>query len=86
MYQCNSVLFHLQGKQNRNKINNLSDSPFFAFHLVSSFALGRTKSVFQAIFPDNQSLFWEYIVEAHQWIVAAKRENEPKIIFRLHAL
>lgn len=47
------ILFHLQRKQNRNKINNLSDSPFFAFHLVSSFALGRTKSVFQAIFPDG---------------------------------
>lgn len=34
-----------------NKINNLSDSPFFVFHLISSFSLGHTKSVFQTIFP-----------------------------------
>jgi len=40
----------VQRKQNRNKINNLSHSPFFAFHLVSSFALGRTKSVFKLFF------------------------------------
>ena len=33
-------------KQDRNKINNLSDSPLFTFHLVSSFALGRIQSYF----------------------------------------
>ena len=31
-------------KQDRNKINNLSDSPLFTFHLVSSLALGRIQS------------------------------------------
>lgn len=53
VYQYNIISCVLSKKQDRNKINNLSDSSLFTFHLVSSFALGRTKSVFQAIFPDG---------------------------------
>ncbi len=33
-------------EQDGNKINILSDSPFFVFHLVSSLALGRIQNYF----------------------------------------
>lgn len=47
----------LQKKQNRNEIGILGDSSVFIFHMISSLAFGHTKSVFQVIFPNNQSLF-----------------------------
>ena len=43
-YQYNNIFHILAKKQHRNKINNLSDSPLFTFHLVSSLALGRIQS------------------------------------------
>lgn len=44
VYQYNNISHILAKKQHRNKINNLSDSPLFTFHLVSSLALGRIQS------------------------------------------
>ena len=46
VYQHNRVLYISLRKQIRNKINILSDSLFFAFHLVSSLALGRIQNHF----------------------------------------
>ena len=47
VYQYNRVMCISSRKQDRNNINNLSDSPLFTFHLVSSLALGRIQSVSQ---------------------------------------
>ncbi len=44
VYQQNSIFYILSKEQHRNKINNLSDSPLFTFHLVSSLALGCIQS------------------------------------------
>ena len=44
IYQYNMIIYISSRKQDRNKINNLSDSPLFPFHLVSSLALGRIQS------------------------------------------
>ncbi len=46
VYQHNRIVYISSRKQNRNKINNLSDSLLFTFHLVSSLALGRIQSYF----------------------------------------
>ena len=51
VYQYNIISCVLSKKQGRNKINNLSDSPLFTFHLVSSFALGCTKMFFKPFSP-----------------------------------
>ena len=51
VYQYNNIVYISSRKRNRNKINILSDSRFFAFHLVSSLALGRIQSAFQSSFP-----------------------------------
>lgn len=51
VYEYNRVLYILPWEQNRNKINNLIDSQFFVFHLVSSLALGRIQSTSSSSFP-----------------------------------
>lgn len=51
VYQYNIISCVLSKKQDRNKINNLSDSSLFTFHLVSSFALGCTKMFFKPFSP-----------------------------------
>ena len=51
VYQYNIISCVLSKKQGRNKINNLSDSSLFTFHLVSSFALGCTKMFFKPFSP-----------------------------------
>lgn len=59
VYQHNIVLYVLPREQNRNKINNLSDSPLFTFHLVSSLALGRIQSAPSSSFPTTDlSVRW----------------------------
>ena len=59
VYQHNIVLYVLPREQNRNKINNLSDSPLFTFHLVSSLALGRIQSASSSSFPTTDlSVRW----------------------------
>jgi len=62
-------------EQDRNKINNLNDSRFFVFHLVSSLALGRIQSAFQSSFPIIDLLSEECRSVFHWWIVAAKRKK-----------
>lgn len=44
VYQYNNISHILLKEQCRNKINNLSDSALFTFHLVSSFAFVCIKS------------------------------------------
>ena len=51
VYQYNIISCVLSKKQDTNKINNLSDSSLFTFHLVSSFALGCTKMFFKPFSP-----------------------------------
>lgn len=63
-------------EQHRNKINNLSDSLFFVFHLVSSLALGRIQSASQSSFPIIDLLSEECRSVFHWWIIAAKRKKD----------
>ena len=63
-------------EQYRNKINNLSYSRFFVFHLVSSLALGRIQSAFQGSFPIIDLLSEECRSVFHWWIIAAKRKKD----------
>ncbi len=65
VYQYNKVVYISSMKQNRNKINNLSDSSLFTFHLVSSLALGRIQSVSQSSFPTIDLSSEEYRSMAH---------------------
>lgn len=59
VYQHNIIVHILSRKQDRNKINNLSDSPLFTFHLVSSLALGRIQSASSSSFPTTDfSVRW----------------------------
>ena len=44
VYQHDNIFPILAKEQHRNKINNLSDSQLFVFHLVSSLGLGRIQS------------------------------------------
>ena len=76
MYQYNIIVYISLRKQDRNKINNLSDSPLFIFHLVSSLALSRIQSDSQNSFPTIDLSSEEYRSMAHPWIVAAKREKD----------
>jgi hypothetical protein len=70
VYQYNNIFHILSKEQYRNKINNLSDSALFTFHLVSSFALGRIKSYFLQLSISYQSR-----------IVTAKREKDGLVVF-----
>ena len=60
VYQCNRIVYISSRKQDRNKINNLSDSSLFTFHLVSSLALGRIQSVSQGSFPTIDLSYEDY--------------------------
>ena len=75
VYQYNNIFHILAKKQHRNKINNLSDSPLFTFHLVSSLALGRIQSAFQSSFLIIDLLSEECRSVFHWWIVTAKRKK-----------
>lgn len=75
VYQYNNIFHILAKKQHRNKINNLSDSPLFTFHFVSSLALSCIQSDSQNSFPTIDLSSEEYRSMAHPWIVAAKREE-----------
>ena len=76
VYQYNNIVYISSRKRNRNKINILSDSRFFVFHLVSSLALGRIQSAFQSSFPIIDLLSEECRSVFHRWIVAAKRKKD----------
>ena len=65
VYQHNIIVYILSRKQDRNKINNLSDSSIFTFHLVSSLALSRIQSASSSSFPTTDLSPEEYRSMAH---------------------